>query len=456
MRFIDLVNQKPLIDPVDEPSAFAEPSSSFQLPNSNGKRPGLPTPNRSTAAPRPLPTQSMDTQIVSTLPHSGKRSKVWYVVGAFAFLGLGLGIGLLASNSGGSNAAGAAAAKASTAKASTASQATTPTGNNNATPPPTAKPPTPTAAGATAVAADRDKTATAEAASPAVRKKTGFDIRVTPEGTSVRLDGKDIGHAPLRVRNLKAGAHSIELLGPEGYAPVKKDVELGVGEAKELNIELTKAAAKLPETIVASFTSEPPGATVSLFADDQKLISKTTPIKMKLRTGHDYRAEFTRKGYTKVSKALEITDGSELEVAAVLEAVKKREPVRVKMRRAHVRRAHVRHRAHVRRRARVRRRDHTAHHQTRVARRSHKRKPRRAKKMGKGYGMVLVGSKPPCSIYVDGRPTGKTTPDRLRLKAGRHRVSLVNRKYHIRRTVSVRVRAGKRTRVIRDFSDKVR
>lgn len=437
MRFIDLVNQKPLIDPVDEPSAFAEPSSSFQLPNSNGKRPGLPTPNRSTAAPPPLPTQSMDTQIVSTLPHSGKRSKVWYVVGAFAFLGLGLGIGLLASNSGGSNAAGAAAAKASTA-----SQATAPTGNNNgATPPPTAKPPTPTAAGATAVAADRDKTATADTASPAVLKKTGFDIRVTPEGASVRLDGKDIGHAPLRVRNLKAGAHSIEVLGPEGYAPLKQDVELGAGEAKELNLELAKAKADLPETIVASFTSEPPGATVSLFADDQKLISKTTPIKMKLRTGHDYRAEFTRKGYTKVSKALEITNGSELKVAAVLEAVKKRAPVRVKMRRAH-----------------VRRRARTVHHRTRrhVARRSHKRKPRRAKKMGKGYGMVLVGSKPPCRIYVDGRPTGKTTPDRLRLKAGRHRVSLVNRKYHIRRTVSVRVRSGKRTRVIRDFSDKVR
>lgn len=443
MRFIDLVNQKPLIDPLEEPSAFAEPSSSFPLPEPNGKRPLLPKPTRTARASQPppipslaLPKQSMDTQIVNTLPGSPKRSKVWYALGAVCFLGLGVAIGVLANRGGSADAAGASASKAATANQAVGA----PTDNAKTnTPPPAAKPPTPTVAGAAPIT---DGETRAEASTtpdavtdPAVLKKTGFDIRVKPEGATIRLDGKDIGSSSLRVRNLKSGSHTLEVVAPEGYASIKKDVELGAGEVKELNIELVKQKVALPETIVASFTSEPPGATVTLYTNDQKLISKTTPIKMKLRTGHEYRAEFARKGYKTITKQLEINDGSELKVAAVLETSKKAAPVRVKMRRA--KRRARRARAIKRRRART-------------ARRSRKAR------VAKGYGTLLVGSKPPCVIYIDGRPTGKMTPDRIRVKAGKHRVSLINRKYGIRRTVRVRVRSGKRTRVIRDFSSKMR
>ncbi len=456
MRFIDLVQNQPIIEkPLEEPSAFAEPSSSFPIVTEAERRRGLPRPDeRKTTLPPPIPTQAMDTQVVRTLPGpEPSRSKLWYGVGAIAFLGLGIGIGVLANGGGSPDSASTSATKASaantgaTSNTDTAStQTPTPVAKAEAKQP-EAKPPapTPTPTAVPVATPDEDK---APAMTAEQLKQTGFDIRVSQEGATVTLDGKEIGKAPLRVRNLKSGAHTIAITAPAGYMSLTKEVELGVGEAKELTLELEKVKVKLPATIVANFVSEPPGATVTIFTNDQKLISKTTPIKMKLRTGHEYRAEFARAGYETITRPVEIADDSELKVAVVMQAKR----VAVKTKRAAAPRRNLRRptrRAAVKRRARTKAR-------TRTARRT----PRRATKKAatkKGFGTLLIGSKPPCRIYINGRPTGLTTPQRgIKLKAGKHRVSLINRQFKIRRTVSVRIRSGKRTRVIRDFSHKIR
>jgi hypothetical protein len=69
-------------------------------------------------------------------------------------------------------------------------------------------------------------------------------------------------------------------------------------------------------------------------------------------------------------------------------------------------------------------------------------------------GTLMLGSKPPCDIIIDGKKTGKKTPQRsLQLKAGKHRVTLVNDEFGIRKSFSVRVRGGGTTRVIKDLLD---
>lgn len=73
-------------------------------------------------------------------------------------------------------------------------------------------------------------------------KSTGFDVLVTPNGAKVSLDGQLIGAAPLRVRNLLPGAHSIDIEGPQGYFGRHLEFDLEAGKAVVLNLVLESVA----------------------------------------------------------------------------------------------------------------------------------------------------------------------------------------------------------------------
>lgn len=70
-----------------------------------------------------------------------------------------------------------------------------------------------------------------------------------------------------------------------------------------------------------------------------------------------------------------------------------------------------------------------------------------------GEGTLMISSKPPCQISVDGSPTGLTTPQRaIALPAGHHTVTLVSAEDpSVKRTVSVEINANKPTKVIQDL-----
>lgn len=69
-----------------------------------------------------------------------------------------------------------------------------------------------------------------------------------------------------------------------------------------------------------------------------------------------------------------------------------------------------------------------------------------------GEGTLMISSKPPCDILIDGKPTGLTTPQRsISLSAGNHKVTLVNEGEKIKKTVSVTITADKPTKLIQDL-----
>jgi len=73
-----------------------------------------------------------------------------------------------------------------------------------------------------------------------------------------------------------------------------------------------------------------------------------------------------------------------------------------------------------------------------------------------GFGVLQIGSKPPCDIYVDDRDTGLTTPQRaIRLRPGRHRIGLTNADVGIDERFTIDIRDGRTTKVIRDMSDRL-
>jgi len=71
-----------------------------------------------------------------------------------------------------------------------------------------------------------------------------------------------------------------------------------------------------------------------------------------------------------------------------------------------------------------------------------------------GNGTLMISSKPPCEIHVDGTSTGLMTPQRsLSLPAGKHKITLVNPAQKIKKSVAVEITANESTKVIQDLTD---
>jgi len=69
-----------------------------------------------------------------------------------------------------------------------------------------------------------------------------------------------------------------------------------------------------------------------------------------------------------------------------------------------------------------------------------------------GDGVLMVSSKPPCAIFVDGKDTGLMTPQRaLKLSAGKHTITLVSPDKTLKKSVAVQITADKPTKLIQDL-----
>jgi hypothetical protein len=76
--------------------------------------------------------------------------------------------------------------------------------------------------------------------------------------------------------------------------------------------------------------------------------------------------------------------------------------------------------------------------------------------VAKGEGTLLLGAKPPCEIFIDGRNTGLKTPQReIKLSAGKHKITLLNNEFGIKESFSVEIKADEQTKVVKDFSDRL-
>jgi len=70
---------------------------------------------------------------------------------------------------------------------------------------------------------------------------------------------------------------------------------------------------------------------------------------------------------------------------------------------------------------------------------------------GAKYGYLRINTIPWTKIYVDGRPRGTTPQLKLKLKAGRHKLVLLNNNFGIRKTYWITIRPNKPTTFIRKF-----
>ncbi len=70
-------------------------------------------------------------------------------------------------------------------------------------------------------------------------------------------------------------------------------------------------------------------------------------------------------------------------------------------------------------------------------------------------GILMVSTKPPCEILIDGKATGLVTPQRgIELPVGSHKVTFINEEMSIKKSFLVKVTAEKASKLIRDMMPK--
>ena len=219
----------------------------------------------------------------------------------------------------------------------------------------------------------------APALTPEVLAETGFDIRVKPAAT-ISLDGRLLGKAPLRVRNLTPGAHVIDIEAPSGFFSRRVEIELDAGEPQNVNLSLDPIDAA-EETKAAKADDE----------DRSRRDRKRSRRKSRASARRPTRSK-ARMSKTEVAEALALPEPSGDDKPAAAD----------------------------------------------------------------GIGTLMLGSKPPCDIFIDGAATGLKTPQRaIELEAGVHRITLVNTELQIKKSFKVEISAGKSTRAIHDLTGKI-
>ena len=69
-----------------------------------------------------------------------------------------------------------------------------------------------------------------------------------------------------------------------------------------------------------------------------------------------------------------------------------------------------------------------------------------------GTGTLMISTKPPCEIMIDGKATGMSTPQRaMSLPAGAHKITLVNAGANINKIVMVQINADQATKLVKDL-----
>jgi hypothetical protein len=290
-------------------------------------------------------------------------------------------------------------------------------------------------------------------------QNTGFDLYVNPPGVVTwRLDGEArTDKLPSRIRGISPGAHNVAIDAPPGFMSQNQPITVESGKAPKIEIVLQ------PLDITGKFETQPPGAEVSLIIDGKREQLGPSPQTAKLDPRKSYQVLFEKPGYVSVNKPIFFGGSTEEKLVINLEkagaaagSAAVTPPVTNPVVATHTPTGPVTH-------------PDTTH--TQVAHTDTPKvdtpkvdtpkvdtpkvdTPKADAPAGKGT--LLLGSKPPCQVFIDGSDTSFSTPHKFDgLTSGKHKVTLVNNEFGIKETFSVDVKADATEKQIKDYSDRL-
>ena len=129
---------------------------------------------------------------------------------------------------------------------------------------------------------------------------------VPANDVQVWIDNNLKGTAPLQVRNLSQGSHTLELVA-DRYLPFSESINIeGLDKEQKLNVKLTPAWADV------SFSTQPPGADV--YVDDQDM--GRTPNTPEILQG-DHNVRIKLEGYKAWTGTISVTANEAMTVPAI-------------------------------------------------------------------------------------------------------------------------------------------
>jgi hypothetical protein len=262
-------------------------------------------------------------------------------------------------------------------------------------------------------------------------------LTTTPEDTVVKLDGEPISDnsSPFEIGQVAANTSHIIEVSKAGFISWSTTVKVNAGQKLDLPPVILD-----PLRVETGFAvdSDPGGA--SVFVDGKGLGQKTPVRVTDLKPGpHEIRIE-KDDGYETWMTRLEVPPNQIIDLQTVtLLAKPEPEPEREPVEEAEPEREKQEIKRVVRRPTRRR----TARRSSRASasrRRAARRTPAAA--TSGGTGVLRVNTRPWSQVYVGNRLVGNTPQMGIQLPSGRHRITLVNPAFGIRKTISVRIRAG--------------
>ncbi len=266
-----------------------------------------------------------------------------------------------------------------------------------------------------------------------------IELRTTPRGGKAYLDGHELtGVTPLRITQVTPSKHRIEVSKPP-YQPWIHEFEIQPEQVLRLYAKL------LPREVVVQIKSNPQGEAFLIRDDGQREVIGPTPATLPLNPKYSYKVEVKAEGYQTWVQPSQFTGDEPVRLEAVLKRINARTLPKERI----TPKPTPRPRPYPKPKPK---------HDT-VAVKPPQPKPKPKPKPTPppvprplAMGTLLVNSNPWTKIFIDGRDTGLTTPQkRIPLPAGRHSITLKNAKFNVNQVIQVTIRPGQPTKVIRNF-----
>ncbi len=139
------------------------------------------------------------------------------------------------------------------------------------------------------------------------RDSASIDVRAAAApGLRVSLDGSDRGPAPLTLRDLKAGPHTLRLAGSPRYAPFEQQIRLEPEQTVSVEPKLVPLVAVI--NVAAGRASL--GARVEIIGGDLHQDLRNFPARLEVSPDATYLVRATRLGYLDYQTEVAFSDGA--------------------------------------------------------------------------------------------------------------------------------------------------
>lgn len=265
----------------------------------------------------------------------------------------------------------------------------------------------------------------ASGAKPVAASSAGTGLKIASAGTGLKLfvDGVEKGTLPQELKDLKVGEHKIKIAGNDRYQTLETTVTVTQGSIRDLGT-VTPKVLKGKASIEVVTT----GAKLSLQAPGEPARQLPVPVPpLDLDTSKGWTLHATKTGFEDLNLPLSFADGEPAEKTfSVTLTPKGAAPATNNTTTT------------------------TAPKNNGSSTTSTTTSTTTAPAAGeaKGEGTLTISSMPASKVVIDGAPAGETPVMNKTVSAGSHKVMLINSDQDLKKTVTVKVKAGEAKKLI--------